>query len=78
MLRRRAELTVIRVAMIFAAGLVAGVQIALYLFDFYDDGIADVRSAVIGLVLLTLGVGLLAWSFRRTPDNPRPPDSVGT
>ena len=57
MRRRHAEHTLTRVLSIYAAGVVAGMQIALYLFDFYDDGIADIRSLLIGL--LFLGVGLV-------------------
>ena len=63
MLRRRAEHTLIRVLSIYAAGLCAGMQIALYLFDVYDDGTADIRSLLIGLVFFALGLFFALWRF---------------
>jgi hypothetical protein len=59
------ELGLGRVLLIYLAGLVAGVQLALYLFDRYDDGVADARSLWIALVMIALGIGFVAWSFRR-------------
>jgi hypothetical protein len=56
MLRRRAEHTLIRVLLIYAAGLSAGMQIALYLFDVYDDGTGDIRSLRVGLLFFSLGL----------------------
>ena len=63
-MRRRAELSLARVLAIFVAGVIAGVQIALYLFDLYDDGIADFRSFLIGLILLVSGLIFALRSFR--------------
>ena len=63
MMQRRAELTLTRVLAIYVAGAIAGVQIALYLFDFYDDGVADVRSLLIGLLFLASGLIFAFWSF---------------
>ena len=45
-------------------GLVTGAQIALYLFDYYEDGIADIRSLYIGIVLFLASVGIVILSFR--------------
>ena len=53
-----------RVLTIYLAGLLAGVQSALYLFDLYDDGVASARSGVIALVLIALGISLIARTFR--------------
>ena len=53
-----------RVLAIYAAGLVAGVQGALYLFDRYDDGVADWRSGALALALVALGVAFVARTFR--------------
>jgi hypothetical protein len=64
MMRLRAELSLARVLAIYVAGAIAGAQIALYLFDLYDDGIADVRSLLIGLVFLALGLIFALRSFR--------------
>jgi hypothetical protein len=72
MLRSRADHTLLRVLAIYLAGFVAGIQVALYLFDRYDDGVADVRSLLIGLLMVGIGLGLVAWKFRRAPDRPTP------
>jgi hypothetical protein len=52
------------VAFIYLAGLLAGIQIALFLFDLYDDGTADLRSGLIGLVFLLVGAWLVTAPFR--------------
>jgi hypothetical protein len=65
MMRRRAEHTLTRVLSIYAAGLIAGMQIALYLFDIYDDGIGDIRSLLIGLLFFALGLVFALWRFLR-------------
>ena len=57
-------LSVRRVVAVYAAGLVAGVQGALYLFDLFDDGVADWRSGAIAVALVGLGVALIARTFR--------------
>jgi hypothetical protein len=49
---------------IYGAGLLAGVQGALYLFDLSDDGVADWRSGGIALVFLGLGLAFLIRTFR--------------
>ena len=53
-----------RVLAIYAAGLVAGVQGGLYLFDQYDDRVADWRSGAIALALVALGLAFVARTFR--------------
>jgi hypothetical protein len=53
-----------RVLVVWLAGLAAGVQIALYLFDLYDDGVADWRSGAIGLALAAAGLAFVGWTFR--------------
>ena len=65
MLQRRAELSLLRALCILLVGVLAGMQIALYLFDLYDDGVAERLSAVIGVALLILGVMLVLWFFRK-------------
>ena len=64
MLRYRAEISLLRALAFFVAGLIAGIQIALYLFDLYDDGVGDVRSGMIGAALLIVGFGFVMWSYR--------------
>ncbi len=52
------------VLLVFAIGLVSGVQVALYMFDRFDDGTADWRSLVIGIAFVLFGVALIGWLFR--------------
>lgn len=53
-----------RAIAIYSSGLLAGVQVALYLFDLSDDGVADWRSGVIALVFIGLGLVLIFRTFR--------------
>ena len=39
------RLTLLRVLSISGLGLVSGIQVALYMYDYYDDGVADCSSA---------------------------------
>ena len=72
MLRRKAEHTLTRVIAVYAGGVLAGTQIALYLFDLYDEGTADIRSLLIGLLFLALGLGFASWPFRHAAHGKRP------
>ena len=49
---------------VYAAGLVTGVQVALYLFDLYDDGVADPKSGLIGLTFLLVSLTLIVRRWR--------------
>ncbi len=60
---KRREVSLGRVLLIYAAGIVAGVQGALYLFDSFDDGVSDWRSGAIALVFLALGVAIIFRTF---------------
>lgn len=63
------ELTIPRVFTIYTFGLITGIQIALYMYDFYDDGIADFKSLLIGIVMFVLSIVFILYSFRNThPD----------
>ncbi|HET7232501.1 MAG TPA: hypothetical protein VFJ16_21005 [Longimicrobium sp.] len=62
---RRQELSAGRVVLIYLAGVVAGVQGGLYLFDVYDDRVADWRSGLIALAFVAAGVAFIALTFRR-------------
>lgn len=64
-MRKTRELTLGRVLLVYAAGIVAGVQGGLYLFDVYDDRVADWRSGAIALAFVAAGLAIIALSFRR-------------
>lgn len=56
-----------RVLLVYLAGILAGLQVALYLYDYYD-GVADIRSALIGAAMIAAGAALAVWPFvRRRP-----------
>lgn len=59
------NISLLRVLGIFTLGLVSGIQIALYLFDYYDDGIADVKSLLIGIGMVAASVGFVLLSFAK-------------
>lgn len=61
---RKRLLGVGSVLLVFAIGLVSGVQVALYMFDRFDDGTADWRSLALGIGFVLIGVGLICWLFR--------------
>ena len=65
MATRITNLSIVRVLTVWASGLLAGVQVALYLFDLYDDGVADVRSAWIGIAFVAAGLGLAVRPYLR-------------
>jgi len=69
MLRTTSTISLARAVAILAAGFVAGVQIALYLFDLYDDGTADPKSGFIGVVFLVLALLVTLWPFRSSSTN---------
>ena len=64
---RRLELTIWRVLLIYLLGLMAGVQGALYLYDTFDDGVSEPLSGAIALLFVAVGLGAIAWSYRRNP-----------
>ncbi|HSU17030.1 hypothetical protein [Longimicrobium sp.] len=64
-MQRRSELTAGRVLAIYLAGIAAGVQGGLYLFDVFDDGVADWRSGLIALAFIAAGLAFIAHTFRR-------------
>ncbi len=45
--------------------LLAGLQIGLWLADFYDDGVQSPLSLLIGLLILAAGIGIAATPFVR-------------
>lgn len=61
---RTRELSVGRVLLVYLAGLIAGVQGALYLYDTFDDGVSEPLSGMIALAFAAAGLGFVAWCFR--------------
>jgi len=68
-MNRSKKLTMNRVFIIYTFGLITGIQVALYLYDYYDNGIADIKSLLIGMVMAVLSIAFILYSFRNTkPD----------
>lgn len=67
-MKRQQEISVFRALVIFALGLLAGVQTASYLWDTFDDGRAGPFSGVVALAFIALGLGFVAWTFRTRGD----------
>ncbi len=65
-MKKSKKLTLLRVFVIFILGLISGIQVALYLYDYYDDGIADYKSLLIGIIMVVLSVGFIIFTFRGT------------
>lgn len=61
----RREISLGKVLLIYLLGLMAGVQAALYLFDLFDDSVAEPLSGGIAAAMVAAGLGLVAWTFRR-------------
>ena len=65
MLRKSRRLTIFRALAFLLLGVLSGIQIALYLYDYYDDGIAEFGSLLIGLAMLAASIGFVAYSYRQ-------------
>lgn len=65
-MRSSKKITLRRVFGIFFLGLISGIQVALYMYDYYDDGIAELLSLFIGIALVILSIGYILYSFRST------------
>lgn len=51
-----------------AAGIVmllAGIQIGLWLADYFDDGVYSPLSLMIGIVMLVVGLGIMVMPLAR-------------
>lgn len=62
-MKRRTEIGVGRALLTMGAGVVAGAQSALYLYDRYDDGVAEPLSGFLGLLFIVVAVGIALWPF---------------
>lgn len=63
-MRRRAPISLWRTLAIYVLGLVAGTQVALYLYDRYDDGVAEPLSGALGALFVLVGIVAVAWTYR--------------
>ncbi len=63
MLRRRTEHSLLGTLFVYLLGVLAGVQLALYLFDYFDDGVAEPLSGLIGVGFLAAGLAVVLWPF---------------
>lgn len=68
MLGTRAELTLRQVLFFYGWGLVAGAQLALYLYDYFDDGTAEALSGLIGIGLVLSGALIILARYRSHTD----------
>ncbi|MAV25122.1 MAG: hypothetical protein CMQ05_03250 [Gammaproteobacteria bacterium] len=57
-------ITLIRATTILFLGIVCGIQLGLYMFDYYDDGIAEFQSLVIGLIMVLCALAFVVLQFR--------------
>ena len=64
-------ISLLRTSGIYFLGLISGIQIALYMYDYYDDGIADYKSLLIGIAMVLLSVGFILYTFRSERSNDR-------
>lgn len=63
-MRRSATLSLGRVLLALLIACAAGVQLSLYLWDVYDDRVADPLSAAIGVVMLGVATFVGLRPFR--------------
>lgn len=57
-------ITLVRATTILFLGIVCGIQLGLYMFDYYDDGIAELQTLVIGIVMVLCALGFVVLQFR--------------
>ena len=62
-IRKSKKVTILRASGIFILGLISGIQLALYMYDYYDDGIADYKSLLIGIVMIVLSLGFILYTY---------------
>lgn len=65
MFRQRTEYSLLGTLLIYLLGVFAGVQIALYLSDYFDEGVAEPLSGWIGVGFLAVGFAVVLRPFVR-------------
>jgi len=63
MTKLRARISLGRTVVVYILGLLAGIQSALYLYDYYDDGVASPLSGVTGGILVVIGAFVALWPY---------------
>jgi len=61
----RAQISSTRLVAAGIVMLLAGIQIGLWLADFFDDGVHEPLSLVIGIAMLATGLGVIALPLVR-------------
>ncbi|MCH2569607.1 MAG: hypothetical protein MKZ98_13765 [Pseudomonadales bacterium] len=57
-------ITLIRATTILFLGIVCGMQLGLYMCDYYDDGVADIQSLIIGVIMVLCALGFVSLQYR--------------
>ena len=39
-------------------------QLGLYMYDYYDDGVADIQSLITGVVMVLCALGFVTLQYR--------------
>lgn len=63
MLQKSTNISLARAIVILILGVITGIQLALYLYDYYDDGVAELLSLFIGVGMLLLALGFVFFTF---------------
>ena len=61
---RRVDITLPRALVTYGLGIVAGVQVALFLSGHFDDGVAEPLSGLIGISFVVIGAAVTLWPYR--------------
>ena len=64
-LQKTQAISLLRAIGFLLVGVVCGIQLALYLYDYYEDGVAELTSLLIGLGMVALATGWVLFSFRK-------------
>ena len=57
-------ITLVRATTSLVLGIVCGMQLGLYMYDYYDDGVADIQSLITGVVMVLCALGFVILQYR--------------
>ena len=57
-------ITLVRATTILFLGNDSGMQLGLYMYDYYDDGVADIQSLIFGVVMVLCALGFVILQYR--------------